>query len=259
MLRRDSALYPRESVYNLIPKEEVHPEKPPRYMSKYRQAVILERKSAKDAMRTMGPAKVEVPSPDKYLKKHSKEPKLPEKTQCPKEVRDTCTVKKPAVPAKTDHPPMGIHTKRDFIKTTTMVPRKPQPICVDTSKGHKQLLENSGLVPKYIKKKHYGEVPEYLQQRNDEERRAQEQYDNFVKEQREQGAMKHLSDEERRAVLEGLKKNWDQLHREYQGLSLVTDMMSKKAHKERLEAAMKQLESDISLFERYKTIYIPNK
>lgn len=30
---------------------------------------------------------------------------------------------------------------------------KPQPTCVDTSKGHKQLLENSGLVPKYTKKK----------------------------------------------------------------------------------------------------------
>lgn len=29
-------------------------------------------------MRTMGPAKVELPSPEKYLKKHAKEPKLPE-------------------------------------------------------------------------------------------------------------------------------------------------------------------------------------
>lgn len=48
---------------------------------------------------------------------------------------------------------MGIHTKRDFIKTATAVPMKPQPTSVDTSKGHKQLLENSGLLPKYIKKK----------------------------------------------------------------------------------------------------------
>ena len=48
---------------------------------------------------------------------------------------------------------MGIHTKRDFVKTATVVPMKPQPASVDTSKGHKQLLENSGLVPKYIKKK----------------------------------------------------------------------------------------------------------
>lgn len=52
---------------------------------------------------------------------------------------------------------------------------------------------------------HYGEVPEYLQQRNEEEQRAQEEYDNYVKEQREQGSMKHLSDEERQAVLEVLQ------------------------------------------------------
>ena len=49
---------------------------------------------------------------------------------------------------------------------------------------------------------HYGEVPEYLQQRNEEERRAQEEYEHFLKEQRKQGAMKQLSAEERRDVLE---------------------------------------------------------
>lgn len=62
-------------------------------------------------------------------------------------------MKKPPVPLRTDMPPMGIHTKRDFIKTVTIVPMKPQPTCVDTNKGHKQVLENSGLVPKYIRKK----------------------------------------------------------------------------------------------------------
>ncbi|XP_029314134.1 enkurin [Cottoperca gobio] len=251
-----AVVYPKESVYNLVPKEEVHTKKPPRYMSKYRPTVVLEKKSTKDPMRTMGPAKVEVPSPEKYLKKHSKEPKLSGKTE--REVRETWTVKKPPVPARTDIPPMGIQTKRDFIKTATAVPMKPQPTCVDTIKGHKQLLENSGQVPKYIKKKHYGEVPEYLQKRNEEEQRAQEEYDQFVKEQRERGAMKHLSDEERQGILEGLKQNWDKLHHEYQGLSLVTDNLSKKSHRYRLEVAMKQLENDINLIDRFKTIYIPN-
>ncbi|XP_029384866.1 enkurin [Echeneis naucrates] len=252
-------VHPQESVYNLIPREEVRCEKPPRYMSRFRPAVVLEEKLAKDAMRTMGPAKVERPSPDKYLKKHSKEPKLPEKAQCSKEERHICTVKKPAVPARTDNQPMAVHTERHLIKPTAVVPMKLQPTCVDTNKGHKQLLENSGLVPKYIRKKDYGVVPEYLLQRSEEERRAKEEYDNFVKEQKDQGAMKHLSDEERQAVLEGLKKTWDELHHEYQGLSLVTDTLSKKAHKERLETGMKQIENDIKFFERFQTIYIPNK
>lgn len=47
-------------------------------MSKFRPAVVLEKKLTKDVMKTMGPAKVELPSPDKYLKKHSKETKTPE-------------------------------------------------------------------------------------------------------------------------------------------------------------------------------------
>lgn len=67
-------------------------------------------------------------------------------------VTRTCTVRKPPVPDKTDPPPMGILTKRNFIKTVTMEPMKPLPTSVDSKKGDKQLLENSGLVPKYSKK-----------------------------------------------------------------------------------------------------------
>ncbi|KAM4605908.1 enkurin [Polymixia lowei] len=256
-----ATVYPPESIHNLIPKEEVKTEKPPRYMSKFRTTVVHEKKSSKDAMKTMGPAKVEVPSPEKYLVKHSKEPKLPEKKQCTK-VREN-TMKKPGIPMKTDNPLMGLCTKKDFVKTNVMensmaLPRKPQPIYADTNRGHKLLLENSGLVPKYIKKKGYGEMPEYLQQRREEARRAQEEYNDYVKDRMKQGAMKQLSEEERRTILEGLKKNWEDLHHQYQGLSVVTDTTPKKYRKERLELALKQLESDISLIERYKTIYIAN-
>lgn len=53
----------------------------------------------------------------------------------------------------------------------------------------------------------FGQVPEYLLQRNEEERRAQERHEDFLKEQREQAAMKRLSEEERQAVLEVSKKH----------------------------------------------------
>ncbi|KAM9333224.1 enkurin [Pholidichthys leucotaenia] len=231
-----------------------------RYVSKFRPDIIRENKQRKDVMRTMGPAKVEPPSPDKYLKKHSKEPQLPEKTQCLKDASLTHshTLRKPLVPLKTDIPPMGIHTKRDFTKTTVAMPMKPKPITVDTRNGHKQLLENSGLVPKFIMKKDYGKVPVYLQQRTEEAHRAQEEYNNMMKQQREQGPLKHLTEEEREAILKGLKEKWNELNYQYQSLSLVTDTISKKAHKERLEKAMKRLEDDIGTFEKSKTIYIPN-
>lgn len=53
---------------------------------------------------------------------------------------------------------MGIHTKKDFVKTNAIesimaIPRKPQPTYVDTKKGDKHLMENSGLVPKYLRKR----------------------------------------------------------------------------------------------------------
>ncbi|XP_017261944.1 enkurin [Kryptolebias marmoratus] len=250
--------YPQQSVYDhLIPNED-EVKKPPRYVSKFRQAVILENKSNRDSKRTMGPAKVDAPSPDKYLKKHSKEPKLSEKTECLKDTCSTCacTVRKPPIPARTDVPLMGIHTKRDFLKTTEVVPMKPKPTSVVNNVGDKQLLENSGLVPKYILKKDYGEVPAYIQQRRKVEQRAQEEYERFVGEQKEQVAMQRLSDKERQAVMQGLKKKWDEVNGVYQKLPLIIDTLSKKTHKIQLEEELSQLEKDIRLFERFTTIYI---
>ena len=62
----------------------------------------------------------------------------------------------------------------------------------------------------------------------------------------------------RQGILDGLKKNWEELHHQYQGLSVVTDTAPKKARKERMEAEMKQLERDIETIEKHKVIYIAN-
>uniref|UniRef100_A0A3P8RM03 Enkurin domain-containing protein n=1 Tax=Amphiprion percula TaxID=161767 RepID=A0A3P8RM03_AMPPE len=166
----------------------------------FRPTVVQESKLTKDAMRTMGPAKVELPSPDKYLKKPSKESRPLEGEFI------YLMLIKPTPALRRNHQFLqGLTTNsftlRDFIKTATAVPKKPQPMWVDTNTGHKQPLENSGLVPKYIKKKDYGKVPAYLQQRNEEKLRAEEEYSKFVQEQREQRAPRRLPDEERRGVL----------------------------------------------------------
>ncbi|XP_066574297.1 enkurin isoform X2 [Amia ocellicauda] len=255
-----SAMYPAESIYNLIPKEEVTVQKPPRYTSKFREQVKQDTKKNKAANRTMGPAKVEVPSPEKFLLKHSKEPQLPEKKPF---TRKDDGRRKPQVPTKTDYPVMGIQTNTNFINSNAIenimaVPKKPQHVYVDTRTGNKQPLETSGLVPKYVKKKDYGQTPEYLLQRNKEVKRAQQEYDDYVKERLRQGAMQQLSEEQRQTLLEGLKKNWGELHHQYQGLSVVTDTTPKKNRKERLESEMKQLERDIDHIERHKIIYIAN-
>ncbi|XP_009991201.1 PREDICTED: enkurin-like, partial [Tauraco erythrolophus] len=143
-----------DSICNLLPRLEEKPVKPPRYISMFRPSVKREAEKNKAQWKTMGPAKVAVPSPKNFLQKHSKEPKLPAR----KKEQDSKKLPALSVPRRTDHPVMGIQSKKNFINTNavaaiTGLPKKPQPIYVDTRQGDKHMLETSGLVPKFIKKK----------------------------------------------------------------------------------------------------------
>jgi len=62
----------------------------------------------------------------------------------------------------------------------------------------------------------------------------------------------------RNNIISGLKANWEEIHHQYQGLSVVTDTAPKKNRKERMEAEMNQLEKDIDLLEKHSNIYIAN-
>ena len=62
----------------------------------------------------------------------------------------------------------------------------------------------------------------------------------------------------RESIIAGLKSNWEEIHHQYQGLSVVTDTAPKKNRKERMEAEMNQLEKDIELLEKHTRIYIAN-
>lgn len=252
--------YGTETIYDLIPRPLEKQYKPPQYISKFKETVKNETKYNRSNNKTMGPAKVDVPTPTDYLKKRSKEPVLPPKT----EISATeYNKRKPHVPRHDDKPLMGIRTNKNFINTNAVenimsVPKKPLPKFVDTRRGDNNLLDASGLVPKYIKKEEYGKVPEYLTKRNEEFLRAQEEYNAYIQERRKQGAMKQLSEDERQDIISGLKMNWEELHHQYQGLSVVTDTAPKKNRKERMEAEMKQLERDIELIEKHRVIYIAN-
>ena len=102
----------------------------------------------------------------------------------------------------------------------------------------------------------YGQVPQYLERRKEEMSVAQREYEEYIQESMRRGQMDQIERDKREELLAGLKKNWEELHHQYQGLSVVTDTATKKARKERMEAAMKQLEKDIELIERHRVIYI---
>ncbi|NWT12432.1 ENKUR protein, partial [Vireo altiloquus] len=228
---------------------------PLRYISKYRECVKREAVKNKSQWKTMGPAKVAVPSPNDFLQKHSKEPKLAPK----KKEEDDKKLLPLSVPQRTYRPVIRI--KKNFINKNAVavikgVPKKPRPFCVDTRQGDKYPLEPSGLVPKYIKKKNYGVTPRYVTRRNEEIKREEKEYEARVLEQVKKKAMKTLSDEERTNILKALKKNWEEINHAYQGLPIVTDTRYKKIHKEELEIKLKQLEHDIAAIENHKIVYI---
>lgn len=252
--------YEHESIYNLIPREYHAHEKAPRHTSKFRGNVSSETKANLKGHKTLGQAKVPLRGPEEFLRKREGEPKLPAKTAFK---YDDDSQKRPPVPRAEDAPVMGIKTNKNFITQNAVsnimsVPKRPEKNHVDTKKGDKQPLELSGLAPKYVNKKDYGETPEYLAKRNAEIKKAQEEYDAYVAEHFRRGAMQQLSREEREAILDGLKSNWEKIHHEYQGLSVVTDTAPKKHRKERMENGMKQLERDIEMIEKHTTIYIAN-
>jgi hypothetical protein len=104
----------------------------------------------------------------------------------------------------------------------------------------------------------YGETPQYVVRRKDEMQKAQDEYDAYVAEHFRRGAMRQVTAEERQALIDGLKDNWEQLHSDFLQLSVVIDTIPKKHRKERLEAEMKQLERDVELLETHPIIYIAN-
>lgn len=159
---------------------------------------------------------------------------------------------------------MGVKTNKDFVKTNAVesinaVAKKPTEKYVDTVKGATHALAPSGLVPRYLQKKDYGKTPIYLTKRKEEMEEAQREYEEFIEKSQREGALKQIPDEEREEILAGLKKNWEEVHHQYQGLSVVADTAPKKARKERMEAEMKQLEKDIEMIEKHKVIYIANE
>lgn len=228
-----------------------------RHKSKFSNSVRVETKQHKTTTRTMGAAKVSINDPKDFLKKHSRD--MPPREGKPFKYSEE--KRRPPVPPHTEKPQMATPTKKDFVRTNVTsnvmsVPKKPNPVYVDTSTGAKHLLEPSGLVPMYTHKKDFGKVPDYLTQRKQEMEEAQEAYDRYVQQSFERGAMGVLSEDERSRILQGLKKNWEELHHQYQGLSVVTDTAPKKARKERMEAEMKQLEKDIEVIEKHSVIYV---
>lgn len=108
---------------------------------------------------------------------------------------------------------------------------------------------------KYVNKKDYGKTPKYLEKIKSE---IDEEYKLVKEMQQQEEEMKEkekflVSDEERKQLTDALKKKWEVLHHEYEGLiTRVTKInpLGLKTQKENLEKEMAQIEKDIEKISR---------
>lgn len=252
-----------ESIYNLIPRDsEAVGGGSQRYKSQYSGQVRQEYQQTKDFSKTMGPLRVDPGSPAHFLKKGEGTQSV-SPTRPPEPRTQSHSLTRPPVPKHDELTPLAEPTSKNFIRENTMevlraVPKKAEPVILDRTSGPggRQVLEESGLVPKYSKKEDFGKVPDYLTQRKEHEAQYQRDRQAHLDAMSRAGAPRQLSGDERQRLLDGLKANWTQLHHDYQALSVVTDTVSKRQRKKRLEEKLASLEADIRRVESHPVIYV---
>ncbi|EDQ88156.1 uncharacterized protein MONBRDRAFT_37690 [Monosiga brevicollis MX1] len=247
-----------ESIYNLVPREMRAEPKGKRYVSKYATQAREEYKGNKQGGKTMGPAKVEPNSTTQFLKRGMGQTAAVNHTQKPDRTKPN-KAKKPPVPKHNDAPVMGLKSQKNFIKgnaiaAMTLQPTQREELVLDAT-GRVDPAK-AGLKPTYSKKKDYGKTPAYLTKRKQEEERATAEYEDYMRTIAAQNAPYEVPEDERQDLLRGLKANWDQLHKEYLGFSMVVDTATKQLRKKDMEKRLAQLESDIQLIENHPVILV---
>jgi len=100
-----------------------------------------------------------------------------------------------------------------------------------------------------LKKEEYGKTPAYLDKIKENINREYEHVRNLRNMQEEEEAKSKflLTEDEVRAIREGLKKKWDVVNKEYQKITHKTkvDSIGLKKRKEDCEKELSQLEKDL--------------
>merc|ERR1719440_2590587 len=184
------------------------------------------------------------PDPTKILGKCSKQPKVATLTQVrksnpellvPKEVRKS---EKPPVPRIDEKPIMNLVSSKNFVTANAV-----ENILAAPKKVGQEVKD-------YLGKADYGKVPAYLTQIK---RDISEEYDYIRRLQEEEeeeirnSQVRQLTEDEKNALIEGLKAKWEKVNTDYQATTHITymDTVGKKIRKEKYEAMLMQIERDI--------------
>lgn len=259
-----------ESIYNMIPPKYQEMPRPPMYRSKFAgtqppsastfhnrhgassfPAVSniggdsLDKAVANSSHGDFGKRKGAYHStPDNFQKNMSKAHSVPSLAEVkrnnpaqlkPKHLKDTSHMM--TVPKAADTPVMNLVTSKNFIVANAVETILAAPKKVTT--GAKD----------YLQKEDYGKVPKYL---HAVKRDIDAEY-NYIRQMHEEQyeatrpQINPLEDDERVAMINGLKAKWEKINTEYQGGTHLTklDTMGKMYRKTTNEAQLSSIEKDI--------------
>jgi hypothetical protein len=241
-----------ESIYNLVPREYVAPEKKPMHRSTHdpQQNLSGSTFGCRGSTRLPGAGVVEKKAgalfgPHKTLSNSQTFKKAGNASlSASGEVRRREKLR-PAVPSKDDVPVMGIVSNKNFVTANAV----EAILMVPKTSGKPEL--------NYLKKEDYGQVPEYLSHVKEEVRRENEMIDKYINEQmgyveKDPDTFEEMSEEERENLIYDLKQKWAAINKEYQKITHLVrlDTIGQLRRKENMESQLKQIESDIERISR---------
>lgn len=207
----------------------------------------------KDKHKTMGYAKTPLRTPCEYLRKR-------EGIQFMRTSDHKCLhlEPKPSIPRRGSAPPLKRSAPKNLrlenIKNISCAEPKPgRPRYADTRFGEVHDLRTSGLMPTYVFSRNFAKVPKYIMEAK---KGRDDKKDKPPTPKEATPGIIHLSQEERKSILNGLRAKWEDLQKQYQRLPLFIDTQPKKVIKTKLENDLKQAEQDIMLFEANENIYV---
>ncbi|XP_074035133.1 enkurin [Leptinotarsa decemlineata] len=252
-----------ENIYNITKSQADFKQKSPPYKSKFRDKTKEIHKDYKKCVKlhaTMGRPEEDPPDPANFLRKHTGKPSY---THCkpPKESkpcehlphRDKVPTLEEIAKVENQQKEEKNFVHDNIQNITKMKAKEPVPKVVVDRVGTSKPLKPS-LEPVYIKLPRFGRTPKYLVrfiQAKEKEYQMKKDASGV-----QQPLCKYITRDEREKLLNGLKQNWEELQKQYQGLPILTDTIPKKIRKSKIESDLKQLEKDIVLLERHPYIYV---
>ncbi|EFN74446.1 Enkurin [Camponotus floridanus] len=150
--------------------------------------------------------------------------------------------------------------KHNILRVKRSYPAEPKQRFVDTRYGNTNDLKSSGLLPIYVHKKNYGKVPKFIaiDRKTDvsAETETIKQRDFNGDKVSKISSCRYIDKEERKILLDGMKKKWEETMRQFQRLPFLADTLPKAQKKAKMERELQQLEKDIAVIEQHPYIYV---